>query len=365
VEIEISQDEWDALHEDPNAGVAATARIHLNGNALGPATLEIHGGFAKQLEKKSYRVRLPQEIPLDLFGGGPVDTQRFVLSAQWIDPTFSRNKLTHDLMRELGGLAPRVSYARVCFNGAYHGLYTVIERIDEEWLDSVDLDNDAVLYKASNHNANWKNKADPMSGFELAEGEPTNIGGLGELLAACSTAPATFPDFEQDVSPLLNLKDFMTWQLVHVFADDRDTFTKNYYLYDDFDEPFGDPKGQMRIVAWDSDATFGINWDGAIVDPTNDAWHGTDGFSPRLFSIPEYRSAYLSQFERALARELSEGSILSRLEALREELKGPAQEDFARWKRSVDFDEAWEHLEDSVATRVRLMQRRVRELRAQ
>ena len=59
-----------------------------------------------------------------------------------------RNKLVMDLLRSMGGLAPRIGYAIITFNGAYLGLYTVIERIDREFLHRNYLHPAGNVYKA-------------------------------------------------------------------------------------------------------------------------------------------------------------------------------------------------------------------------
>ena len=208
-----------------------------------------------------------------------------------------RNKLTFDLIRSLGGLAPRVGYCVLSINGEWHGLYSLVERIDKPYLGRQGLDKDGNLYKAENHLANWDLAADPLDGFDVEINKDNSNDDLGELLEALTYTPQNLADFQAEVEPLLSLEDFHLWQQVHVFALNRDTFTKNYYLYHDLDEAPEDPKSRFRIVSWDADATFGLNWDGQWLDTNEVSWHGSDTFSQRLYSIPAYKSAYIEAFE--------------------------------------------------------------------
>ena len=51
------------------------------------------------------------------------------------DPTFMREKLFFDLCRAHGVPAPRANYANVKYNGEDWGFYTLIEQIDDQFLD--------------------------------------------------------------------------------------------------------------------------------------------------------------------------------------------------------------------------------------
>lgn len=51
-----------------------------------------------------------------------------------IDPSFSREKLFHDVVSSLDTAAIQVSHARVFINGEYNGLYVVAENIDSQFM---------------------------------------------------------------------------------------------------------------------------------------------------------------------------------------------------------------------------------------
>ena len=53
------------------------------------------------------------------------------------DPIMVRNKLTQDLLKAVGGLAPRIEYGRLSVNGVFFGLYTIEESLGERELSLV------------------------------------------------------------------------------------------------------------------------------------------------------------------------------------------------------------------------------------
>ena len=339
IDVEMEEAQWAALRADPGSREERPCAVTLGGRRYEGVEIELHGGFARTAPKKSFRIKFAGERPFyDAFGEGPERLHRLVLQASWIDRTFMRNKLTMDLIRAQGGLSPRVSYAELVVNGRYEGLYTVIERIDEDFVARQGWSPAGNLYKAENHNANWGQKADPLNGFKkmLGEGQPS--GDLGELLRVIHATPLEFERFEAEVGALLSLEDFMVFSAAHIFAMNTDTFTKNYYLYHD---PLagGGAGGRFRLVSWDADATFANNWDGAAIEAGEGRLIGHDRLSPRLFGIPEYEAMHLERLRGALeGGDFSPEAMRERTAALREQFRSAAGRDAIRWRERDTFE---------------------------
>ncbi|MBD91158.1 MAG: hypothetical protein CL940_12550 [Deltaproteobacteria bacterium] len=354
-----SAQELTRIHERFEEEITILVDVTWRGQQWSGVKLELHGGFARTVPKKSYRLVFPDDDHLegDLFGDGDSKAyRRVVLQASWIDQTFMRNKLTMDLMRVMGGLSPRLGYIILEMNGEWLGLYQTIERVDRQYLEREKLDKDGNLYKAESHWANWKSKEDPLAGYDIQEGEENPHEALGELLDALTYTPTEVTDFEQEVAPRLDLEGFMTWQVVHTLAMNADTFTKNYYLYHDVDASPGSDKARFRIISWDADATWGNSWDGTVLTPDLESWFGTDAFSPRLMSVPEYRDWYLTFYGSALDDELAAPGILLRVAAIESLIGLAAQADLERWERESTFAEELDRLRKGVAERVDTMQ---------
>ncbi|MCA9565184.1 MAG: CotH kinase family protein, partial [Myxococcales bacterium] len=351
------QADLDRMHNAPRQDIELSVLVEANGHTYQDVELQLHGGYARTVAKKSYRFDFDDDDLLiaDLFGDGEEEIERVVLQASWIDPTFLRNPLTFHLIREMGGLAPRTGFAIIEINGQYHGLYQLIERIDRHYLERNGLDRNGNLYKAVNHLANWGNPIDHMAGFEQKVNEDNPTDDLDNLREVLASTPADFASFQAAVEPVLSLDDFMTWQIVQTLADNRDAFTKNYYLYHDLSAEPGDPEDRFRIIAWDSDATWGVNWDGASVEVTTSRWYGTDKFSPRLFAIPEYRGNYLSRYSTALDELLSEEQAFQWLDAQHQLIEAEVARDLEHWSRLMDANDEYERLMDVYQQRIDIM----------
>lgn len=365
-EIRVDKSELERLdtHIKETDAIELSVTVVTQGRCYREVTLELHGGTSRTFPKKSYRLAFPDDDPLrtDIFAPLPEKHRRLVLQASVIDPTFMRNALTMEAIRASGGLAPRVAFATVSFNGAPYGLFTVIERIDRIWLKRQGLDEDGNLYKASSHAANWGANNDPMAGFEWKEGQGDDPSDLAELRERLSKTPATAKDFETQIEPILDLPGFMTWQRVQTLAMNADTYTKNYYLYHDLKADPGTKKARFQIITWDADATWAQNWDGKPLPPTSTAWYGNDAFAPRLLSIEDYREDYLEAYEESLEKTLSAKSLQAHLEAWSPQIAEAAQWDLDKWQPSLNFQTELTRLKTAVTTRVQTMRTRIKTL---
>lgn len=325
--------------------------------------MQLHGGFARRVRKKSYRLTFEDddEFPVDFFARGlDRDYRRLVLLANWVDPTQLRNALTMDRVRALGGLAPRMHWGTVTINGEHQGLYALSERIDRQYLRREGLDPDGNGYKAFSHNANWRIKPDHMSGYEhkINAGNPTDD--LRIMLERITETAETYADFQREIEPWLSLEDFERWILVHTFAMNRDTFTKNYYLFHDLDGP----ETAFRLISWDADATWGRNWNGEVVEERDLKWFGRDHFSPRLMAVRAYRDRYLQRYLDALDGPLSAEALHARIDTWAALIGDAARADLARWNRDADWDEEVAVLRSFVSSRVGEMRRVIEGIRS-
>lgn len=364
VEVTMPVARFDHMNARPQEDIEEIVDLTVDGVVFLRSEMKLHGGYAKTVPKKSYRFTIPDETreEIDLFGDGKERQRRFVLSAAWNDSSYLRGKTTMDLVRSHGGMAPRMSHAELYINNTYHGFYVLIERIDKLFLERQGLGKEAHMYKAENHQANWKWKPDVVAGYDIEMGPVADVADLYQLLDVLTHTPLEAGQFATQVEPRFMVDEFMVWQRVHTFADNRDTFTKNYYLYHDLEASQGTVEDRFRLISWDADATWGNNWDGAVVDPVTQKWYGTDAFSPRLLSIPSYRDSYLTEYQRALGAEFSVESIRANIQIVVARIEAAAQRDLDRWQPERSFVCEVERLLEALSLRHQVMNREVQSL---
>ena len=340
----VAKPDLDMLLEKPSEDLEAGGFFFMHGLCR-PVTVEIQGGISVRFPKKSFKVKFDRSTwyPLDPFPAGPGETlpedpvgfKQMVFKAQWIDGTLSRDRLTGDLLRGIGGLAPRVTYAHLVLNGGYYGLFALTEAVETDFFKRMGLHGDGNLYKAVNHNANFAKKDNVLAGYEKKANVAAASDDLEQLLAAIAAAPAGFVEFEALVGPLLDLDGYLRFVAANVFANNQDTFTKNYYLYHEADKPdLG-----FYIVNWDADATFGISWDGTDFPASQGTlWGKKNSLSSKLAKIPEYAAQYTG-----ILWSLLEDPVAADASALLDAIVAHVGTDYryeeCRWSKPTGFEQ--------------------------
>ncbi len=341
------------LYANRDADLEVPARLLVD-DLCRPARLELHGGLARTFDKKSFQVTLQGGgLPFDPFGdaldaaGLPVED--LILKAQWVDPSFVRDALAHELVRAAGGLAPRVRFVHLVLARHYHGLYALTEAVDGRFLQGAGLPPRGDLYKAVNHNANFQKKDNFLAGYEKKQGSEDSDAALGALLAALWACPSGDQAcFDADVLPHLDLDSYFAYLAANALADNRDAFTKNYYLF----SSSGGTPGPFFTVNWDADATFGLNWDGNVAQPpVLGPWGRPTGLSNRLAALPNYRALYLEMLAALSDAALEGGLLEARLTELEAALAPDLRFEECRWNRPGAFAQSIALIRDFLANR--------------
>lgn len=370
-----SEQDLARIHADPMARIEIPAAVSLNGRRYEGVEFEIHGGASRNWAKKSYRVRfVPKPRPVhDFFGTGLVRAERLVLQAAWIDPSFMRNKVIFDTLNEVGAMAPRLGFARLYINGRLNGLYQVIERVDEHFLDRQGFARSGNLYKAESEAADFRFGGDTLGGFQENTNEDGVAEDLEDLFRTIFETERTYEAYQREVATRIDLDDFHLWNIVMSHMLNVDTFIKNYYLYHDAAATEPARGSVFRIIHWDADSTLGMGWNTVrVANPEYAAlWSQIDEdgrpdneLSQRLYAIPEYRAAYLARFDELLRGPLSAAALWAKAEPLLTALEADIRADYAQWGREWVFEEERDFLKQMMETRARVMAAAVAEARA-
>ena len=268
--------------------------------------VRIHGRLSQGFAKKSFAIGLGESVPLLGMGRHA----NWLLNASYIDQSLMRHKLAFDLFRSLSTpsvprLATASRFVEVYFNGGYHGVYLLMERMDKDWLGLPPFRSNEVthacVYKAIDHGANFASPGN--GGYEQKEPDPTLLSYWKPLLDfnrfVSSTSPLAFFAATNGLESRLDVNQAIDFHLLVLLTANWDGITKNFYLARGSKN---DPKGRFFFVPWDYDGTFGRNWDGGRF--SGHEWLSNHLFD-RLLSNPEYRARYLARWQQLRQREFS------------------------------------------------------------
>jgi hypothetical protein len=174
------------------------------------------------------------------------------------DPSFLREKVFFDASRSAGVLAPRTNFANVYFNGELWGLYTVVEQIDDQFLDWNIGNDDGNMFKAgSNGSADLKylgpNQNTYEDVYEIKNNEDTN--NWADLISLIDFINNSSPEeFEDGLGKYLDIEMYLRSAALDNLFSNLDSYTysgRNYYLYHNTNT------GLWQWIKWDGNEAFG------------------------------------------------------------------------------------------------------------
>ena len=257
IEVYFSQDNWDILLDNYYAADLDDRLIAdsvvINGSMKDSVGVKYKGNSTYNPNND----KNPLNLSLDYIQGNQ-DYQGYrtlKLSNGKNDPSFVREVLSYEIARKYM-VAPKSNYAKVYFNGEYHGLYSSTESINTDFTsDYLYADND-----------NTRIKCNPESVFQ---GNGSSL----EYLASDSSSYYSYYELKsdygwQDLIDLTNTISNNSEEIETVFDIDRaiwllafnnvlvnlDSYTgpfrQNYYLLeDDYD--------RMNMIVWDLNESIG------------------------------------------------------------------------------------------------------------
>ncbi len=304
--------------------------------------------------KKSFKIDFNKYISGQNYDG----LKKLNFSNGFKDPSCMREKLFFDVCRQAIVPAPRASFAEVTYNGEPWGFYTVVEQIDDQFLDWNILEDDGNLFKAGDNfgggggpggggpgGANdtaadlvyyGEDQATYEDRYELKSNEDVNdwsdlISFLDFVNNTDDAAFAAGIDFRIEVDA------FLRSAALDMLFSNLDTYTgsaRNYYLYHNMDSNL------WEWIKWDANETFGSYANGAG-DMETLALDYCDAPRPllqRMLDDPALYGRYLQQVCYLTAYFFNETYLHARIDEIRDLIAPYVYADDNKMYSSADFD---------------------------
>lgn len=310
-----------------------------------PGEAKIRGASSAYYPKKSFTLRFDED-EIDM-GWGPDDRDHIVLVSNFDDNSHVRQKLVYDMWAEMAAyhdrarMVPRTDFVIVYLDGDYYGLFTALDHIDNEFARHMGLNPDGNLYKAVNHNANFRHtdyygnaKTDLGTGYEKEEGD-ADWSDLQALQAWSGTSD--HDTFWAEVDDWLPVDEYMDWFLLVHFTAADDSAGKNCYLYND------PADRDWRFTPWDFNHAWGQNWYTARIS----AQHYNDfstynGLFNHLLNHPEASAQVWARYTAMRADgPLSNAWMLETVDGYYADMAPAAQRDWDRWGEQYQTYSSW------------------------
>ncbi|MBI3236032.1 MAG: CotH kinase family protein, partial [Bacteroidetes bacterium] len=207
------------------------------------------------------KFKKPFKLEIDAFKNIKLDGLKNInLNNCTDDPSFVREALCYNLVREQGLLAPQTSYAKVYINDQFWGLYMLVENIDKTYLKDQfgGSGNNGNLYKTAQTGQAYMNRISPLdtafrlhTGLELKTNEDLNdwsrLANFFDLLHNYEA-----PYFKDSLSKVFDVTAYLKLLCIEKLVYSWDSYWangNNYYLYEH-------PDGSIKWISWDMNETF-------------------------------------------------------------------------------------------------------------
>ncbi|MBW1811346.1 MAG: CotH kinase family protein, partial [Deltaproteobacteria bacterium] len=212
------------------------------------------------------------------------DRFRKVMNRFDLRSAYIRDQVIRDLHREMGGLSPSGSWYILFVNMQFRGLYNLVERIDEDFL------------QAQSKTSQW----DLIRGEH--QGDIATVGTIEAWDTACqfiASSDLSQQDFYEKAKQYIDIKDFTGYIILNLWAQNFDWPITNWYA-----AKLRIENAKWVFFCWDSEFAFDLDGVG-IADDSMKRLAAEEGCVTKIFNAlmksPAYRAYFGQELERHLA----------------------------------------------------------------
>lgn len=214
INIEISEEDWADLVENPLEETYYAVDVTINGETLSNVALRTKGNNTLTSVASSDSDRYSFKIDFDYFNDGEnyYGLKKLNLNNNYGDASYMREYISYRIMGEMGIPVPATSYTHITINGEEWGLYLAVEPIDEVFLKRTFGDSTGDLYKPDGTGADLVYRGDDMSeypGLVLKTNEETYFTEAYMSQIVSETAEMITPYVEKDATAFFTYDEFL------------------------------------------------------------------------------------------------------------------------------------------------------------
>ena len=355
IELDFPQsDFWSQLEDnytnmDVNGSIYIPANLTLT-DVTGTYTFDSVGvrlkgnsSYGHPGDKKSFKIDFNKYISGQNYDG----IKKLNFSNGFKDPTFMREKIFFDISREHGVPCPRTNFSTVTYNGEPWGFYTMVEQIDDQFLDWRMLDDNGNLFKAGSNFGGGDGEASLEylgnaqsayeSSYELKSNENANDwSDLIEFIDFINNTSDS--EFETNLGSQIDLGPFLSSAALDNLFGNLDSYTqsaRNYYIYHNIG------MGKWQWIKWDGNEAFGTYGFMGGLSPSNlDIYYYAFNrpLLERVFAIQSLKDQYTSEVCLLLSTVFQPDYLNPIIDEMKELIKEDVYADNNKMFSNSDFD---------------------------
>jgi spore coat protein CotH len=259
VRLDINSRDWQALKENYLSNAYYPCDFQWGGEVVRNVGIRSRGTSSRSGFKPGLRVDFNRYSSGQTFLG----LTSFVLRNNTTDSSNMHERVSMLLFARMGVPAPREAHARLYVNGAYAGLYSLVESIDKNFLARTRNENDGYLYKFDRNDGDepyYFVYAGPNQDLyvphpfkpETHESDPQPQPIVDMIRTATEASAAVF---RSAIAEYLDLAAFVRHVAIETFLNESDGLLgnagmNNFYLYRPADQHL------HVLIPWDKSETM-------------------------------------------------------------------------------------------------------------
>lgn len=303
IDIWLNAADWAKLKAAFQENTYYPADVTWNGQTVTNVGIRSRGLGSRSSTKPGLRVDFDRYSSGQQFLG----LKSFVLDNLTQDRTGVKETAAMRFFTRLGIPSPRETHTRLFVNGAYAGLYGLVESVDKTMMGRVfgsigdDVQNDGYLFEYNYVlGSAWRfgyegSELTPYkSRFDIktneSKSDSTIWGPIEELVRLANSTDTAL--FEQTIGPILDLPAFVRYIAAQNFIAENDGFNgydgmNNFYMYR------LENSTSNVFISWDEDNAF-LQSDFGITTRNDE-----NVLTRKTLSLPQYGSQYFSVLSEA------------------------------------------------------------------
>lgn len=246
---------WDSLEAGYTNDTYIKGDVEIDGTLLTNCGVKFKGNssYNNSGNKKSFKIDMNEYVSGQEYDG----LKKLNLNNCFKDPSFLREKMMNDFLRDHGQYAPRVHFTRVYINNALWGLYTAVEEVDVKLFLRNNIGDDrGNLFKGDpTGDLKWLGATPSLyyNKYELKTNETLNdwTDLVNFINVINNTSISNLPSALDTVFDTDNY--IKTWAVNSLFSN-LDSYLgsgHNYYVYHDSTD------NKFKWITWDVNEAFG------------------------------------------------------------------------------------------------------------
>ncbi len=309
IDVQMNESTWQNMMNNASKEEWTPCDVTIDGETIKNVAIRTKGNSSLMMAqngKYSLRLKLDKYDKTNNYHG----LTEFCMNNMLSDASCLRDILCYNAMYEVDGVAPHAAHTDMYLNGKLYSFYLLAEQPGDTLAERYGVDDDTVLYKATERNGGGGGfgfggdgycsftERMPLDNFDVKFGVDDNFSHIQDIKTAINQLSSTNYKFIEDVIDVPSfLKGFAVNSIFCNYDSYNGSLAHNYYLIY--------TNGKAYFVGWDYNLAMGNFMGGADSvnsDITTSLYQSTVTDRPlaKLLQVPEYYDMYVGYVKEIL-----------------------------------------------------------------